>query len=314
MNLRLNEKKLLVFIKRMIVFSLLFVLFVSGNILFATGKPMGKYVGKLEESWYLPSDHLPIGAKYGSYTVLSWNVLNTAHISWVMEKDSQGLKDSVIGKQNILAEKTDVTLRDLNVIDCIKKMSFDILALQEAGKPFVEEVRKQLSDTYVVIYDNYESAVIFNKNVFSFMEEEVVNGAFFPCDKRTVQHVVLEDVNKEKIRIINVHIPGNPSQPCRELFACHLVLYSNSNEDVIALGDMNFNEIEMKDAFEKAGIMNRYMHYHPMYCTNIEPFSYISKTIDHLFIKSLKSVNILSANEVLLGLEPLASIISDEER
>ena len=65
---------------------------------------MGTYVGELQEKWQFPSDHLPIGMTFEDLHIASWNVLDAKYMDWVMEKDSQGLKRSMIGEEHVYIE------------------------------------------------------------------------------------------------------------------------------------------------------------------------------------------------------------------
>src|SRR5262245_39874654 len=64
-------------------------------------EPKGTYVGKLQEKWQFPSDHLPIGMTMDGLNIASWNVLDASFMRWMTEKDSQGLKHSMIVDEHI---------------------------------------------------------------------------------------------------------------------------------------------------------------------------------------------------------------------
>ena len=88
-----------------------------------------------------------------------------------------------------------------------------------------------------------------------------------------------------RLRLVNAHVPGDPNGPARfEL--CQYLRKSHLSELItVALGDMNFNELEMVDAMEKTG--TNFTIISP-YCTNISTRSsetpFVSKAIDHFII------------------------------
>jgi hypothetical protein len=86
----------------------------------------------------------------------------------------------------------------------------------------------------------------------------------------------------EKFRIINAHLPGEPGNPAPEEFARYVAAVASSTELVIAMGDMNFNEVEMKTAFAKSVPQGVKCDMLAPYCTNIG-LDFCSKAIDHFF-------------------------------
>jgi len=267
----------------------------------------GTYVGKLQEKWTLPSDHLPIGMRLGNETILSWNVLNTLHMSWVMEKDSQGIKDSVVGKEHIVVREDGLTLRDQHVAQLICDMDFTVLALQEAGTPFIEYLREILPSRYQIIHQG-ELAVLFDTEIYSCTDSFEAKDIFLPWDKRPVQHIDLQRTDGSSLHIVNGHLPGDPTKPAPEVFAEHLNTLANGS-DVIGLGDMNFNEVEMGSAFENSP----FTLYSPEYCTNVSPFAYFSKTIDHFMVSSNKQVEMFTPDMIIPGLGHLSALLENDQ-
>lgn len=284
---------------------LLFCTSLSAHPTHTKDKDRGSYVGQLEEQWTLPSDHLPIGVIHGKERILSWNVLDSAYMDWVMEKNSQGLRNSVIGKEHVLVREKGLTLRAQHVANLICAMEYDVFGLQEVGTPFIEYLQEILSETYYVAH-NGGLAVLIKKEKFTFMTSYSLCGIFYPWDKRGIQHVILERKDGTRVRIINAHLPGDPSKPTPTMFANHLEEMKIDEEDIIALGDMNFRESEMK----KALVSTSYTLYSPPYCTNISPFTFTSKTIDHFIIHSDKPVAVLEPEDILPELKELADLLS----
>lgn len=87
--------------------------------------------------------------------IASWNVLNAEYMSWVIEKNSQGLSRSLIAKEHIYINGSKLTIRDLHVIECVKSMlshpthPCSIICLQECSQAFneAEETLAGLQET-----------------------------------------------------------------------------------------------------------------------------------------------------------------------
>ncbi len=255
-----------------------------------TMQPMGVFVGELQESWNFPSDHLPIAMQFGDLHIASWNVLDSKYMDWVIEKNHQGLARSVICDEHIYIENSDLTVRDKHTARLVVEMALntksgeDIIALQECNSAFITELKSQLPDHYRIIQSHGE-ALVLNMNVFDVVFAKTVEGIFSENRKKSVQSATLQNRNSgEILHIINAHLPGDPLKPARFEFAEYLVKLQllHSQEVIIAMGDMNFNELEMKDSFIKAN-SESWQQFSP-YCTNISPYTFISKDIDHFFV------------------------------
>ncbi|MDN3505413.1 MAG: hypothetical protein P0S95_07550 [Rhabdochlamydiaceae bacterium] len=71
------------------------------------------FVGKMGKNWQFPSDHLPIGVDIdGEFKVISWNVMNNCYMPWVKQKDSQGLKGSMLTELDVIVNQEGLTKRD----------------------------------------------------------------------------------------------------------------------------------------------------------------------------------------------------------
>ena len=74
-------------------------------------KPMGCYVGEMQEQWTFPSDHIPIGMTDNGIHMMAWNVLDSQAMHWVTE-NSQGLSHSQITQLDVpVADGSSLTLR-----------------------------------------------------------------------------------------------------------------------------------------------------------------------------------------------------------
>src|SRR3990167_9068844 len=235
-------------------------------------QPMGTYVGELQERWQFPSDHLPIGMTLDQFHLASWNVLDAEYMSWVTEKNSQGLSHSMIVDEHVYIGDSKLTVRDQHVADLILQMTShpthprSILSLQECSKPFIDELRTRLPSHFEIIA-NHGEAILFDKNRFELIEAKEVKGIFTTESYKTFQEVTIRRLdNGQKVRLINAHLPGDPTKPNRFEFAAYLANTFDPTLTTIAMGDMNFNELEMADAMDQAPSP---LSLYTPYCTNI---------------------------------------------
>ena len=299
-----------------------------------TQTPMGGYVSELQELWQFPSDHLPIGMTLNGTHIASWNVLNSAYMSWVLEKNSQGLSRSLLAQEHIPVNDSGLTLRDVHVIECIKSMlehptnPRSILALQECGPAFIEELQRQLSEDYGIVFScdpslPDQNIVIYDKRVFAYdpSKSEIKTDVFANSPGRSVMSlcfnrggdVFIQQAGASKnVRIINAHLPGEPGSKAPEEFAAYVASVTSPDEITIAMGDMNFNEIEMGAAFAQNTPNGYHLDTLSPYCTNVGPYTFNSKAIDHFFVfgtdKHVISQN--SPEETLIGLQETVDLLS----
>jgi hypothetical protein len=257
--------------------------------------PMGRWVGELQERWQFPSDHLPIGMTIDDLHIASWNILNSEYMGWVF-KNSQGLSRSLLTQEHIYLEGSKLTYRDLHVLASIKSMLVhpthprSAISLQECSAPMVEELLRHLPEDYGVVLSSQtavkdQNVVIYDKRVFDYdPSRSQIVGGIFSKDTRTVMNVcfVRKDTH-EAIRVVNAHLPGEPGNPAPAEFAAYVAYLANSNALIIAMGDMNFNEVEMKTEFAKRAPQGFQFDMLAPYCTNIS-LDFCSKSIDHFFI------------------------------
>ncbi|MCX6991138.1 MAG: hypothetical protein NTX49_08775 [Chlamydiae bacterium] len=277
----------------------------------------GTYVGELQELWQFPSDHLPISMTMGDIHIASWNVLDADYMSWVTEKDSQGLKRSMIVDEHIYIEGTSLTVRDLHVIDMILGMIShathpkSLIALQECNKAFVKELRARLPTGYEVISHKGE-AFIVDTNAYTILDAKEVLGVFSETPKRGFQEILLQsNLTGEKLLLLNSHLPGDPLDPARFEFTEYLAKTFDPSAATIAMGDMNFNEFEMEQSLLVAFAGRSPFSLHSSYCTNISPFAFTSKAIDHflVYLPNGLQIELNTPEEVMTGLTIMVDLL-----
>ncbi|MCH9630856.1 MAG: hypothetical protein S4CHLAM37_08620 [Chlamydiia bacterium] len=286
-------------------------------------------VPKFGSLWRFPSDHLPIGCTVNGKNIVSWNVMNTKYMSWVTERDSQGLNGSLITELNRPIEgKPGFTQRDFAILEDILSMLQSlktpkhILALQEVSGPLIQELASALPENYQIILPSGnleegqylapdQNIIIIDTAVFEYvpaLSRPLCYGVFSgDMGTRHVMDVILKVHGEdETFRIVNAHIPGDPSLPSRGEFADHVVNPKLAGEGLnearkhcvtVALGDMNFDEVNMEKAFDIAEVG----HDEPLfirvspYRTNVganfdvEGDPLCAKAVDHFFVS--RSVN-----------------------
>ena len=283
-------------------------------------QPRGTYVGKVEELWQFPSDHLPIGMTMDDIHIVSWNVLDADYMSWVTEKDSQGLKRSMIVDEHIYIQGTSLTVRDLHIVDMILQMIShathpkSLIALQECNKAFLKELIARLPLGLEVISHKGEGFIIDTK-VYTILHAKEVIGVFSETPKGGFQEILLQNnISGEKLRLLNSHLPGDPLHPARFEFTQYLAKTFDPSEATIAMGDMNFNEFEMEQSLLLAFGEQSPFTLHSSYCTNIIPFAFTSKVIDHflVYLPSRIQIELNSPEEVMIGLSPMVDLLEPD--
>jgi hypothetical protein len=279
-------------------------------------EPMGTYVGELQEKWQFPPDHLPIAMTYDNVQFVSWNILDADTMHWVIEKNSQGLSRSQIAEEHVYIGDSDLTLRDIHVVDTILEMIAHpthprgILSLQECSEAFIEELQSRLPEHFKVLRGQ-EEATLIDLRQFEIIESKEVAGVFADSPKRSFQDITLWNQDGKTFRLINAHLPGDPTKPARFEFAHYLSNTFDPNVTTIAIGDMNFNELEMDDAMRKAFPMGSPFSVNSPYCTNISPYAFNSKAIDHFIVYSAEGIPVTlnTPDQVMTGLDQVLSLL-----
>jgi hypothetical protein len=284
--------------------------------------PLRPFVGELQERWEFPSDHLPVGASIDDFHLASWNVLNTIYLDWLYN-NSQGLARSLIADENVPVNAEGLTKRDLHVIEDILQMIQNphcpksMIALQECGRPFLKELVKHLPANWQMIRTNDklrdENVVLYNTDRFIYVADEssIVYDAF-PCQMgRALQNLVfLNKLTGKRYQVFNAHLPGDPNLPGRYEFAQYVLSHAKKDAVNVALGDMNFNEEEMADAFHDVDPNHRFTNY-SSYPTNVG-LDFCSKNIDHVFVRNATFARGNTPNEVLSGLQQMVNLLQEE--
>ncbi len=228
--------------------------------------------------------------RFGDLHIASWNVLDSNYMDWVIERNHQGLARSIIGDEHIYIDNSELTVRDKHTARLVVEMALytksgkDLIALQECNDAFINELKSQLPDHFHII-QSYGEALVLNMNIFDVVDFKSVEGIFSENRKKSIQSTALRIKNSgEILHIVNAHLPGDPLKPARFEFAEYLVKFQQNHDQevIIAMGDMNFNELEMKQSFENANA-ELWQQFSP-YCTNISPYTFVSKDIDHFFV------------------------------
>lgn len=274
--------------------------------------PRGTYVGELQEKWQFPSDHLPVGMTLDGLKIGSWNVLNPVYMDWVIDKNSQGLSRSQIAMENVYLPGQKITVREARVIDDLLLMmerGQSLLSLQECGYPFLNELEARLPAHLQLIrekegFSKDQNSVIYDTRKLELIEKKIPQEVFSQDKRPFMDLLFTRKDGKEPIRIINAHLPGDPMGPARYEFASYVEKADIPGISTVALGDMNFNELEMQDAF-KGGAFT----VHTPYCTNISPNVFISKAIDHFMVHSSGSVSLQKPDEVYSGLSRTVALL-----
>lgn len=285
-------------------------------------EPMGTYVGELQEQWQFPSDHLPIAMTYDNIQLVSWNVLDGEYMDWQIEKNSQGLSRSMIADEHVYIGDSDLTMRDIHIADQVLEMISHpthprgILGLQECSDAFIEELKSRLPEHFEVI-SLYGDATLIDLRQFEVVESKEVAGVFSDSPERSFQDITLRRLdNGQSLRLINIHLPGDPTKPGRFEFAKYLARTFNPNITTLAMGDMNFNELEMAGAMSEAfPTMNPFTINSP-YCTNISPNEFNSKAIDHFIVYSAEGapVTLNTPDQVMTGLDQIVSLLQQSKQ
>jgi len=266
------------------------------------------FVGELHEKWRFPSDHLPVGVEVNGVRVISWNVLNNAYMEWVTDKDSQGLNGSMISDLNVVINENGLTNRDVIVADMVLNMmeKGHVVALQECSEPFLQHLQAKIPSNWNLVKSfnakqTDQDVILFNKDQITYQPSfsETTKSAYPSFPGRPLQNACFSNTLGQNMRIINSHIPGDPTKPGREEFARYVQQQHQEGSITIALGDNNFERHEMLDAYRKAGFTDFSLH--SPWKTNIDPYTKESKTIDHFFVIGNENSRDLKPDEVLVG-------------
>lgn len=195
--------------------------------------PMRVRPGK---AWPFPSDHLPIGLTVSfpskiDVRIASWNVLNTAFISWIY-KDEQGLNGSAITAGDVPAGPPNkgLTVREVAVVSFIERLLFSqprhsVVCLQEVGPAVFRQLRSMRRASEVQMIPTTEDAhskdrgiVIFDPSAVSLASAEVhVYQTHDGKYAQMAQFSVVDGGSGEMLTVIGTHVPwGNGKRELAE--------------------------------------------------------------------------------------------------
>jgi hypothetical protein len=241
-----------------------------------------QYVGKLGSKWDFPSDHLPIAAHIESFTVASWDVLNSAFLFWIM-KDVQGLANSP-ALQNPLREDSLVAMC-LEILEDPKSPKH-LFALQECSPSFLTALQKKLPNHITLLYKSDTPnclAILYDTTVFTFEDLSFA----YPFSSDPEREIIELKLRREESSFcfINVHLPENPASAARFELTRHLA--QKNLKGTVLLGDMNFTAWEMEDALARGA--EELVRCPLSYPTTIG-YDLYAKQVDHIFAH--KNLNI----------------------
>lgn len=285
------------------------------------------YVGELQESWRFTSDHLPMGATIDDFHIVTWNVLNSAYIGWILN-GTQGLGRSLIMEEHRRAAIDDGhSQREEHVIQQILSMidhpthPRSLLALQECGPLFLGELKDRLPKRFAISYSasidaRDQNVILYDKTRFTLVRQEssIVTDAF-PCNpgRPLMDYLFAHKKTGKKYRIINAHVPGDPNLPGRYEMATYVGAHKKEDRATILLGDMNFNPVQMEDAFARADLhsFHHLVNYYTIVGTDLR-----AKALDHIFV-DFGSVGgeyaLNTPEEVLVGLQETVALLEEAQ-
>ena len=266
----------------------------------------------LRELWTFPSDHLPVGAlvEVGGrkLEVATLNCLADRHLHWVTEKDSQGLKGSLI---TTAKDRNDLVAEVVVEMLTQKEHPKDLIALQEVSNVLVSKLRESLPDDFH-IWKKGELAFIHNRNILTVTNISYHN-IFQHYPGKFVMKIKfsISDSNSQ-FWVVVVHMPGDPktSLSSRRNLANYLERVASTGLTAIAMGDMNFTAKEMVEVFSEVEIKFDLVSPYP---TNINPApERFSKAIDHIVVlNSAGEVTAREPDEVWERLEKLVELLKN---
>ena len=174
-------------------------------------------------------------------------------------------------------------------------------------------VKEKLPDYMSIVFTQEEpcpmnqDVVVYDTHHLTYREDLSQIDYPYECDPtRPVMNLVFEKEG-QLYRIVNGHLPGDPTLPGKEQFAAYINLMDD--DVVVAMGDMNFTREEMQKAFLNEGRENVPFSLIPSYPTNIG-LSLRSKAIDHIYVKGTFDWELRSPEQVFEGLTPTLNLLT----
>jgi len=186
-----------------------------------------------------------------------------------------------------------------------------IICLQECGQFFLEELQNRLPERMHIFFSSdspckNQNIVIYDSNILELDKKaSAIDFPFVTTEKNRRSMNLVFRRGEETYRVINVHVPGNPNLPGISDLATFVGREHREGEITLCTGDMNFNEIEVREAFDQA--ISEYSLISP-YPTNVG-MDFFSKCIDHFFIKGTDHIEVSKAEALLPNLDPMVTLL-----
>lgn len=318
-------------------------------------KPMGTEILALRDNWNLRSDHPPIGARVSGrdldFNFASWNLMDTRSMFWVVQHDNQGLEGSIISREHFqyVDDEKQHTLRDASLAkEVVEKIIShpthpkSIVGLQECSPSFVSLLKSELARPHLnfALINYLGTTLLIDQNKFHILEDRSPQNVFPKYPTRTVQDLVLKAKDKSKeFRVINTHLPGDPTAPSLQQLAEYLKKTFQKDYETFVMGDTNFNEVEVDFALHKAfsdgeikaddlyeGNYSYFRRHSPSYATNMAPDvprvnkqggtgKYLTKKIDHILHYDPRRIwpnLMLEPEDVMKDLTSTVALLSED--
>ena len=180
-------------------------------------------------------------------------MLHSPFISPQLIKDSQGLNGSGITNYNL--EGRHVLLVN-EILHFMKNTQGPkVLALQECSPQLIKTLQTSLPGlqfNFSGYKDSEDSRIfIYDRKDLKFISRKLIPFAGHKGG-RNILDIELQSTKTGKYyRLINVHLP----KQCKaELTAYIEGLENKENQTIVVMGDMNFDELTMKQAFSKSSL------------------------------------------------------------
>jgi len=217
----------------------------------------------LGAKWQFPSDHIPVAAQIGDFTLASFNVLNGKY-AYHFEDDKAGLAHSQIIVDNIpLAPGSSWTKRDEHALALVLSLTskVNLVVLQECSPLFLEKLKHAITTSHQLLTgptdkpDNQIACVVNTEQVHLHLDECNFSKTAYQCRSGySVMDLKITSANGLRVQVLHTHVPGDPNLPGVSEFGQFIKNNSNPEYTLIAIGDMNFPEANIEATFGQLGL------------------------------------------------------------
>jgi len=284
-------------------------------------------------NWQFPSDHLPVATvlEDGHTKCASWNVLDTRYVKLVA---GQGLNGSMITQQDLPVGARDLTLRDASTLNTVLTLlsTVSVLALQECSQQFLIALNAKLAGGPIERADNSrfgDAVLLYNSDTLELHRSEMHAGGGSPFTSKgnrggkpvCVAEFSLRAAGNHPsvdtmLRVVACKIAGDPSAKHLREYASFMrqCICPRAHMQTVLLGDFNFLEHEIQEAFWAQGIQHSFgWGTDARYPTNIQPIGdnlpygfgggpLAPKRIDHCLVLGNSGHQLLAPEQLLSGL------------